>query len=88
MIQFADASLLDLARATKFIHHIKPSLRDKLVFAIEKAQPMDQSVVFHLMKRKMKEGEKRSEEDDEIFMLSAEYILEHPYWKDQNDAST
>ncbi len=83
MTEFADASVLDLARATRFIHHIKPSLRDKLVFAIEKAQPMDQSVVFHLMKRKIEEGEKRSAEDNEIFMLSAEYILEHPYWKEQ-----
>lgn len=85
MTEFADASMLDLARATQFIHHIKPSFRSKLVIGIEKAQPMDQCVVFHLMKRKMEEGEKRSAEDNEIFMLSAEYILEHPYWKGQND---
>lgn len=81
MVEFADTSVQDLVRMTQFLHHINPSLRDKLVYALEKAQPMDQSVVFHLMKRKVEEGETRSEDDNEIFILSAEYILEHPYWK-------
>ena len=81
MVEFADASILDLSRSTQFLHHIKPSLRDKLVFAIEKAQPMDQSVVFHLVDRKIPEGQKRTEDNCSIFILSAEYILEHPYWK-------
>lgn len=81
MIEYADSTIADLQQATNFIHHIKPSLRDKLVFAIEIPQPLDQSVVFHLMKRKVEEGEARSKEDNEIFLLSAEYILEHPFWK-------
>lgn len=81
MVEFANASILDLSRSTQFLHHIKPSLRDKLVYAIEKAQPMDQSVVFHLIDRKIQEDEKRTEDNCSIFMLSAEYILEHPYWK-------
>lgn len=88
MAEFVDASILDLVRATQFIHHIRPSLQDKLVCAIEKAKPMDQSVVFHLMKRKVEEGEKRSTDDIEYFILSSEYILEHSYWKEQNDEST
>lgn len=89
MVEFTDASILDLSRATQFLHHIKPSLRNKLVFAIEKAQPMDQNVVFHLVDRKVPEGHKRTEENCSIFMLSAEYILEHPYWKGiDNDTST
>ena len=81
MVEFANASIADLTNATRFLHHIRPSFKSKLVIGIEKAQPMDQSVVFHLTKRKVEEGEKRSEEDNEIFILSAEYILEHPYWK-------
>jgi hypothetical protein len=76
-IEFVDASVHDLSRATKFLHHIKPSLRDKLVFGIEKAMPFDQSVVFHLANRK-KEDDVR---ETSIFLLSAEYILDHPYWK-------
>lgn len=81
MPEFADASILDLSRSTQFLHHIKPSLRDKLVFAIEKAQPLDQSVVFHLVERNVPEGQKRTDEHCSIFILSAEYILEHPYWR-------
>jgi hypothetical protein len=89
MVEFADASVQDLINATQFLHYIKPSLRDKLVCAIEKAQPMDQNVVFHLIKRKVEEGEERSKDDIELFMLSAEYILNHPYWKGEtNDKST
>lgn len=75
--KFVDASVLDLARATQFLHHIKPSLQNKLVFGIEKALPFDQSVVFHLTER----NKDREERENSIFMLSAEYILEHPYWE-------
>lgn len=89
MVEFADASILELSRATQFLHYIKPSLKDKLVFAIEKALPMDKNVVFHLVDRKVPDGHKRTEENCSIFMLSAEYILEHPYWKGiDNDKST
>lgn len=77
MAELVDASPLDLARATQFIHYIRPSLRDKLVYGIEKAMPFDQSVVFHLTDRKKVEDKRETS----IFMLSAEYILEHPYWK-------
>lgn len=81
MVEYVDVSVDDLSRSTKFLHHVNPSLRDKLVFAIERAQPFDQSVVFHLMERKVPQGVKRDETHRSIFMLSAEYILEHPYWK-------
>lgn len=81
MVDFADASVNDLSRATQFLHYVNPKLRNKIVYAIEKAQPMDQCVVFHLMERKLPEGEKRTDEHKSIFMLSAEYILEHSYWK-------
>ena len=89
MVEFTDSSILDLSRVTQFLHQINPSLRDKLVFAIEKALPMDQSVVFHLVDRKIPEGQKRTEDNCSMFMLSTEYILEHPYWKgNSNDSST
>jgi len=81
MVDFADSSVDDLSRATQFLHHIKPNFRNKLVYGIEKPQPLDQSVVFHLMERKIPEGEKRTDEHKSIFILSAEYILEHPFWK-------
>ena len=81
MVEYADASILELSRATQFLHSIKPSLRDKIVYAIEKAQPFDQSVVFHLVDRKVPEGVKRGEEHCSIFLLSSEYILEHPFFK-------
>lgn len=79
MIEFTDATFVDLARATKFLHYIKPALKSSLVYAIEKAQPLDQNVVFHLVER----GEiKDDEREKSIFMLSAEYIIEHSYWKE------
>lgn len=81
MVEFADSSTNDLVRATQFLHHIKPTYRNKLVIGIEKPQQLDHSVVFHLIERKLPEGETRSDEHKSIFMLSAEYILEHPFWK-------
>ena len=86
MVEYASASVLELSRATQFLHSIKPSLRDRVVFAIEKTQPFDQSVVFHLVERKIPEGVKRGKEHCSVFLLSAEYILEHPFFKgDDND---
>ena len=77
MVEFVETSAPDLIRATEFLHHIKPSLRDKLVFRIEKAQPFDRSVVFHLSKH----DEDYDEKDDSLFILSVEYILTHSFWK-------
>lgn len=74
--EFADASVLDLARATGFIHHIRPSFKGKIVCAIEKSKPLDMNIVFHLTNIKEDETDNKS-----IFMLSAEYIVEHTYWK-------
>jgi hypothetical protein len=42
---------------------------------------MDQSVVFHLIPRNLDPGVERTVDMIETFILSAEYILEHPYWK-------
>ena len=88
MVEFVDASVLDLVAATQFLHHIKPSLRDKLVYGIEKAKPFDRSVVFHLTDRKSK-GDKEDLNSADLFILSAEYILEHPIWREsENDGTT
>jgi hypothetical protein len=76
MVEFANASIQELVRATQFLHHIKPSLRNKLVYAIEKAQTFDRNVVFHLTDK-----ENDYEETDEVLLLSSDYILDHPYWK-------
>lgn len=88
MVEFVDASILDLARATQFLHYIKPSLKDKLVYGIEKAKPFDRSVVFHLTDRKSKD-DKEDLNNSQLFILSAEYILDHPIWKGElGDGST
>jgi hypothetical protein len=80
MVEFIDASIIDLARSTLFLHKIKPSLKDKYVFGIEKIRPKDRSIVFHLSYAKSKDTDQDLKEA-EIFILSAEYILEHPIWK-------
>jgi hypothetical protein len=77
--KFAEASVLDLKRATDFIHHIKPALKGSIVYAIEKSKPFDMNVVFHLMN--IKETEKQVD-NRAILMISSEYILEHAYWKE------
>ncbi len=74
--KFAEASVLDLKRATDFIHHIKPTLKDSIVYAIEKSKPFDMNVVFHIANIKDTDAKDRS-----VLMISAEYILEHAYWK-------
>ena len=73
MTNFIEASILDLAKWTKFIHEIKPSFKNKFVFGIEETKPGDRNVKFHLMNR-VKETE---DEETDVFMLSAEYILEY-----------
>lgn len=81
MVEFVDASIIDLVTATQFIHAIKPSLKNMLVYGIEKHKPEDRSVVFHLMNRESK-GEEKDLKDTQLFILSAEYILKHPIWKE------
>jgi hypothetical protein len=73
MVEFVDVSIEDLVNATEFVHHLRPDFRDMMVMAIEKAQPLDQNVVFHLSSRKS--------DDKRLFILAAEYIVEHPYWQ-------
>jgi hypothetical protein len=74
MVEFVDVAISDLVSVTKFLRSINPSFKDKLVVGIEKPQSMDRNVVFHL-------SSKENVEEDIVFMLCAEYILEHPYWK-------
>jgi hypothetical protein len=74
MVELAETSILELTSATQFLHVINPKLRDRIVIGIEKSKPDDRSIVFHLIERNKKERE------TELFMLSAEYIIEHPYW--------
>jgi len=66
MVEFVDASILDLAKSTEFLHHIRPSFRDKLVYGIKKPADTDRSVVFYLMPRNSEE--KRTEADVETFI--------------------
>ena len=84
-MKFIEASILDLAKWTQFVHSVRPSFRNKLVFGIEETKDGDRNVKFHLMNRK-KETDEDSEET-EIFMVAAEYILEY-YGKDVEDDSS
>jgi len=83
MVEFVDVSILDLVKSTEFLHHIRPSFRDKLVYGIRKPADTDRSIVFYLMSRKLPK-EKRTEADVETFILSSEYILEHPFGTKEN----
>ena len=88
MVEFVDASIHDLVRLTRFLQSIKPSLKDKFVCGIEKAKPFDRSIVFHLANRKGKKNDKEVLNGSHLFMFSAEYILEHPMWREsENDES-
>ena len=78
--EFADTTSNDLKRATDFIHFIRPALVDKIVYAIEKGKPTDVNVIFHLKNNKEEDVETKTD-NRSIFMLSAEYIIEHTYWK-------
>lgn len=71
-VEFVETSVLDLVHSTEFLHRIKPSLTDKFVFGIEKAKPDDRSIVFHMIDR---------HREKTIIILSAQYMLEHEYWK-------
>lgn len=73
MTNFIEASILDLVKWTQFIHEVKPSFKNKLVYGIEELKPGDRNIKFHLMNR-VKENE---DEETDVFMLSAEYILEY-----------
>lgn len=78
--EFAETTKKDLKKATDFIHYIRPTLVDKIVYAIEKSKPFDMNVVFHM--KNSKEDDVESKIDNRsILMLSAEYIIEHTYWK-------
>lgn len=76
MVEFADTTPEELVNVTFFLHAIKPSTRDMFVYGIEKAQPMDQSVVFHLVHR-----DKQQRDEKQTVILSAQYIIDHPFWK-------
>ena len=78
--EFAETTSKDLKKATDFIHYIRPALVDKIVYAIEKSKPFDMNVVFHLKSTKEDEVETKTD-NRSILMLSAEYIIEHTYWK-------
>lgn len=84
MANFIDTSIYDLARITEFIHYIKPMFKDWIVIGIEKVQPLDRSIVFHLTKRPSKVL-KGSSSEREVLILSAEYIYDHQYWKGNKD---
>lgn len=76
MTNFIEASILDLVRWTQFVHDVKPSFKNKLVYGIEELKPGDRNIKFHLMNR-VKETEYEEDEETDVFMLSAEYILEY-----------
>lgn len=83
MVEFAVASISDLVLATQFLHHVNPKLIDKIVYGIEKNQPGDQSLVFHLVERE-KIGTPNQTSDMQIYILSADFISNHSYWKGGN----
>lgn len=76
MVKFVEMSIVDLVGITEFIHQIKPTTCDLFVFGIEKAQPLDQSVVFHMVH---KDQDRRDEK--QLVIISAQYITDHPFWK-------
>lgn len=72
MVEFVDASVEDLVNSTLFVHSIKPSLKNKMVVRIEKPKPEDRSIVFRMYSK--------GDVEEELFILSADYILDHPFW--------
>jgi hypothetical protein len=87
MVEFAEASVLEIVRMTEFLHMIKPSLKNKLVYGIKKPADTDRSIVFYLMPIPTEDGVEATEADIETVILSADYIVEHPFWNEgkQND---
>lgn len=83
-VEFVDMNILEMLTATEFLHSVNPSLKDRFVFGIEKQQPGDLNVVFHLMDRYV--GNVKEKEGHTTYMLSAEYILENNMWNDSPPA--
>ena len=77
MVEFVDSSVLELIKMTEFLHMIKPSTKNKLVYGVKKPADTDRSIVFYLMPSQNEEG---VETDIETVILSADYITEHPFW--------
>lgn len=67
MVKFANLDDMALAFATRVLWVIKPTLFNKVVIAMEKVNPEDRSLVFHL----------QDENDiEETFIISNEYFIE------------
>lgn len=80
MVNFANLSFIDLINTTIFLHKVKPELKSMYVVGIEQAKPDDRSVVFHMINESEinKPFEMRNVQQ---ILLSAEFILEHPHFK-------
>lgn len=76
MVEFVDASVEDLVNSTLFVHSVKPSLKNKMVVRIEKPKPEDRSIVFRMYSK--------GDVEEELFILSADYILEHSFWNNSD----
>ena len=76
MVEFVDSSIEDLVSSTMFVHYVKPSLKNKMVVRIEKPKPEDRSIVFRMYSK--------GDVEEELFVLSADYILDHPFWNDSD----
>lgn len=76
MVEFLDTSIEELVSSTRFIHEVKPHLKNKMVVRIEKPKSDDRCVVFRLYSK--------GDPEEEIVVLSAEYILDHPFWYKNN----
>jgi hypothetical protein len=76
VVEFVDMTPEELVTVTFFLHSIMPPTRDMFVYGIEKAQPTDLSVVFHLVHRDKQQRDKK-----QTVILSAQYIIDHPFWK-------
>lgn len=85
MVEYEKTTAVELANITAFLHLIKPSTKDMFVCGIEKAQPYDQNVTFHLVPRS---AEDRKKGETQVVLVSAQYIIDHPFWKqgdEEND---
>lgn len=74
MVEYIDTNAEILTQVTLFLRYLNKSFNDKIVYAIENPHPMDRSIVFHLVSK--------DEKDDlRTFVLSAEFIADHPFWE-------
>jgi hypothetical protein len=80
MVEFVETSILELVKMTEFVHLVKPSLKDKLVYALKKPEKTDRSAVFYLMPMNIDDAAELTDNDIETVILSAEFIVEHPFW--------